>query len=98
MTAASKTAQLQFVKYPDLFAQHYNRYAQVADKDGLVALNTAFAQKDVCSIEISLRKADNTITNYITADDFVDVFKISSSDLTNIPFIVMQPRRRVAED
>lgn len=35
------------VKYPDLFHQHYNHYAPAAAKDGLVALNTAFAQDGV---------------------------------------------------
>jgi Fe-S cluster assembly protein SufD len=35
------------VKYPDLFMKHYNHYAQVASKDGLVALNTAFAQDGI---------------------------------------------------
>lgn len=35
------------VKYPDLFHQHYNQYAVKARKDGLVALNTAFAQDGV---------------------------------------------------
>ena len=35
------------VKYPDLFAKHYNHYAPVAHRDGLVALNTAFAQDGV---------------------------------------------------
>lgn len=35
------------VKYPDLFHQHYNHYATAAHKDGLVALNTAFAQDGV---------------------------------------------------
>lgn len=35
------------VKYPDLFREHYNRYAVKARKDGLVALNTAFAQDGV---------------------------------------------------
>ena len=35
------------IKYPDLFLQHYNRYAPVASKDGLVALNTAFAQDGI---------------------------------------------------
>lgn len=35
------------VRYPDLFHQHYNRYATAARKDGLVALNTAFAQDGV---------------------------------------------------
>ena len=38
------------------------------------SIKTAFAEKDVCSFEISLRKSDNTITSYVTADDFVDVF------------------------
>ncbi len=31
-------------KYPELFARHYNRYAAKAERDGLAALNTAFAQ------------------------------------------------------
>ena len=35
------------VKYPDLFAKHYNHYAPVAHRDSLVALNTAFAQDGV---------------------------------------------------
>lgn len=35
------------VKYPDLFAKHYNQYVRAARKDGLVALNTAFAQDGV---------------------------------------------------
>lgn len=35
------------VKYPDLFHEHYNQYAVKADKDGLIALNTAFAQDGV---------------------------------------------------
>lgn len=35
------------VKYPDLFHEHYNKYTAAADKDGLVALNTAFAQDGV---------------------------------------------------
>ena len=35
------------MKYPDLFAKHYNHYAPVAHRDGLVALNTAFAQDGV---------------------------------------------------
>lgn len=35
------------VKYPDLFLEHYNKYATAARKDGLVALNTAFAQDGV---------------------------------------------------
>lgn len=35
------------LKYPDLLARHYNRYATAARKDGLVALNTAFAQDGV---------------------------------------------------
>ena len=35
------------VKYPDLFHRHYNRYAVAARKDGLIALNTAFAQDGV---------------------------------------------------
>lgn len=35
------------VKYPDLFLRHYNQYAPAAHKDGLVALNTAFAQDGV---------------------------------------------------
>ena len=35
------------VKYPDLFLQHYNQYAEAASKDGLVALNTAFAQDGI---------------------------------------------------
>jgi Fe-S cluster assembly protein SufD len=34
-------------KHKELFAAHYNRYAVAADKDGLVALNTAFAQDGV---------------------------------------------------
>ncbi len=34
-------------KYPELFAKHYARYSQAAAKDGLVALNTAFAQDGV---------------------------------------------------
>lgn len=35
------------MKYPDLFLRHYNRYAPKAEQDGLVALNTAFAQDGV---------------------------------------------------
>lgn len=35
------------IKYPELFAAHYNKYAPAAEKDGLVALNTAFAQDGV---------------------------------------------------
>lgn len=35
------------VKYPDLFAQHYDKYTAAAKKDGLVALNTAFAQDGI---------------------------------------------------
>lgn len=35
------------VKYPDLFLKHYNHYAKAAHKDGLIALNTAFAQDGV---------------------------------------------------
>lgn len=35
------------VKYPDLFRKHYDAYAPAARKDGLVALNTAFAQDGV---------------------------------------------------
>ncbi len=35
------------IKYPDLFLRHYNQYAPAAEKDGLVALNTAFAQDGV---------------------------------------------------
>lgn len=35
------------LKYPDLFLKHYNRYAASARKDGLVSLNTAFAQDGV---------------------------------------------------
>lgn len=35
------------VRYPDLLAKHYNRYAVAAHKDGLIALNTAFAQDGV---------------------------------------------------
>lgn len=35
------------LKYPDLFHRHYNRYAVKAGKDGLVALNTAFAQDGI---------------------------------------------------
>lgn len=35
------------VKYPDLFHKHYNKYAVAARKDGLIALNTAFAQDGV---------------------------------------------------
>lgn len=35
------------VKYPDLFYKHYNQYAGAAGRDGLVALNTAFAQDGV---------------------------------------------------
>lgn len=34
-------------KYPDLFHKHYNHYAPAARKDGLAALNTAFAQDGV---------------------------------------------------
>lgn len=35
------------VKYPDLFHEHYNQYATKAARDGLIALNTAFAQDGV---------------------------------------------------
>lgn len=35
------------IKYPDIFYRHYNRYALAAQKDGLVALNTVFAQDGV---------------------------------------------------
>lgn len=35
------------VKYPDLFHNHYNHYTIKAAKDGIVALNTAFAQDGV---------------------------------------------------
>lgn len=35
------------VKYPDLLARHYNHYASAARNDGLVALNTAFAQDGI---------------------------------------------------
>lgn len=35
------------LKYPDLFHAHYNQYAVAAEKDGVVALNTAFAQDGV---------------------------------------------------
>lgn len=35
------------VRYPDLFYRHYNRYAVAARNDGLIALNTAFAQDGV---------------------------------------------------
>ncbi len=35
------------MKYPDLFLRHYNHYALQASKDGLVSLNTAFAQDGV---------------------------------------------------
>lgn len=35
------------IKYPDLFHKHYNHYTHAARKDGLVALNTAFAQDGV---------------------------------------------------
>lgn len=35
------------VKYPDLFHEHYNQYAAKAARDGLIALNTAFAQDGV---------------------------------------------------
>lgn len=35
------------VKYPDLFHKHYNRYASKSHRDGLVNLNTAFAQDGV---------------------------------------------------
>ncbi|NCE71763.1 Fe-S cluster assembly protein SufD [Odoribacter sp. Z80] len=35
------------IKYPDLLYKHYNRYAPAARKDGLVALNTAFAQDGI---------------------------------------------------
>ncbi len=34
-------------QYPDLFAKHYAQYSSMAAKDGLVALNTAFAQDGV---------------------------------------------------
>lgn len=35
------------VNYPELFARHYDRYARTAVRDGLVALNTVFAQDGV---------------------------------------------------
>lgn len=35
------------IKYPDLLHKHYNRHASAARKDGLVALNTAFAQDGI---------------------------------------------------
>ena len=35
------------VKYKELFERHYNQYTKPADADGLVALNTAFAQDGV---------------------------------------------------
>lgn len=35
------------LKYPDIFLRHYNRYAPNALRDGLAALNTAFAQDGV---------------------------------------------------
>ena len=35
------------VKYKELFEKHYNQYTKPADTDGLVALNTAFAQDGV---------------------------------------------------
>ena len=35
------------VKYKELFEKHYNQYTKPADADGLVALNTAFAQDGV---------------------------------------------------
>lgn len=35
------------VKYPDLFHEHYNRYTSKTHRDGLVNLNTAFAQDGV---------------------------------------------------
>lgn len=35
------------IKYPDLFLQHYHRSAATADQDGLVALNSAFAQDGI---------------------------------------------------
>lgn len=35
------------VKYREIFEQHYNQYTRPADTDGLVALNTAFAQDGV---------------------------------------------------
>lgn len=35
------------MKYPDLFQRHYSRYAGAAVRDGLAALNTAFAQDGV---------------------------------------------------
>lgn len=35
------------VRYPDIFKEHYNRYAVAAKEDGLVDLNTAFAQDGV---------------------------------------------------
>lgn len=34
-------------KYKTIFEKHYNQYATAADKDGLVALNTAFAQDGI---------------------------------------------------
>lgn len=35
------------VKYPDLFHRYYNKYTAASRKDGLVPLNTAFAQDGV---------------------------------------------------
>lgn len=35
------------LKYPEIVEKHYNRYATTAEKDGFVALNTAFAQDGV---------------------------------------------------
>ena len=35
------------VTYPDLVQSHYNRYTVAASQDGLVALNTAFAQDGI---------------------------------------------------
>lgn len=35
------------LKYPELFEEHYDRYSRAAVKDGLVSLNTAFAQDGV---------------------------------------------------
>lgn len=35
------------MKYPDIFYTHYNKYASKASKDGLIALNTTFAQDGV---------------------------------------------------
>ena len=44
------------VKYKELFERHYNQYTKPADADGLVALNTAFAQGTWLSWDVMLRR------------------------------------------